>query len=295
MNVSVNGLNLIKQFEGCRLTAYKDPVGVWTIGYGTTNADKSITGLTIRAGVKITQAQADLFLEKAFNNPSIKQQAVNEVYFGKTPELLAMENQLDIFRNKYMSKYRFNQNQFDALVSFAYNIGSIDTLTNNGKRSIAEISAKITSYNKGGGKVLPGLVRRRNAEKALFNKPVSTPSIVPAPTPSSTSAKPATNSNYTTFVRSVQAAIGAKVDGIAGNETLGKTITVSAKTNKRHKVVKAIQIYLNSLGYNCGVADGVAGPKFTNAVLAFQKANGCVCDGIISARGKTWKKLLKLA
>ena len=47
MKISDNGLNLIKRFEGCRLTAYQDAVGVWTIGYGTTNADKAITGTTI--------------------------------------------------------------------------------------------------------------------------------------------------------------------------------------------------------------------------------------------------------
>ena len=51
---SKKAVNLIKQFEGCRLTAYQDSVGVWTIGYGTTNADKSITGLTIKKGTNIT-------------------------------------------------------------------------------------------------------------------------------------------------------------------------------------------------------------------------------------------------
>ena len=50
MKISDNGLNLIKKFEGCRLTAYQDAVGVWTIGYGTTNADKAITGISSRQG-----------------------------------------------------------------------------------------------------------------------------------------------------------------------------------------------------------------------------------------------------
>lgn len=150
LKISSKGLSLIKQFEGCQLTAYQDSVGVWTIGWGTTNSDKSITGLTIKKGVKITQAQADSFLEKSINNK----------YAPKV--------------NKYYSKYKFNQNQFDALVSFAYNVGSIDQLTNNGKRTIKEISTKFLAYNKAGGKVLAGLTRRRTAEKKLFDTAVVT-------------------------------------------------------------------------------------------------------------------------
>ena len=96
----------------------------------------------------------------------------------------------------------------------------------------------------------------------------------------------------TDFVKEVQKAIGAKVDGIAGVETIGKTITVSAKTNRLHAVVKPLQKRLNALGFNCGTVDGIAGAKFTAAVQAYQKANGCVSDGIITARNKTWKKLL---
>lgn len=97
------------------------------------------------------------------------------------------------------------------------------------------------------------------------------------------------------FVRNIQSAIGAKVDGIAGPETLSKTVTVSRYKNNRHAVVKPIQKYLNALGFDCGAVDGIAGKLFNNAVKAFQKANGCVVDGEITARNKTWKKLLKLA
>ena len=96
------------------------------------------------------------------------------------------------------------------------------------------------------------------------------------------------------FIKDVQKAIGAKVDGIAGPETLSKTITVSKSKNRKHAVVKPIQKYLNKIGYNCGIADGIAGPKFDAAVKAYQKANGCVADGEITARNKTWKKLLGL-
>ena len=97
------------------------------------------------------------------------------------------------------------------------------------------------------------------------------------------------------FIKDVQKAIGASIDGIAGPETLSKTVTVSKKKNKKHAVIRPIQNYLNALGYNCGVADGEAGPKFDAAVKAYQKANGCVADGEITARNKTWKKLLGLA
>lgn len=135
MRISKTGIDLIKKYEGCRLTAYKCPAGVWTIGYGHTAG--------VKQGMTISQAQADAFLVE---------------------DLVKYERKV----NKY-SKYNFNQAQFNSLVSFAYNVGSIDGLTKNGTRSIAQISEAITLYNKGGGKVLPGLVKRRAEEKALFN------------------------------------------------------------------------------------------------------------------------------
>lgn len=98
------------------------------------------------------------------------------------------------------------------------------------------------------------------------------------------------------FIMDVQRATGAKVDGIAGPETIGKTITVSSRKNKKHAVVKAIQKRLYSLGYTeVGDADGVAGPKFTKAVKNFQKANGCISDGEVTAKNLTWRKLLAMA
>lgn len=146
MNISNKGLELIKRFEGCRLAAYKDSGGTWTIGYGHT---KGVT-----AGQTITQAQADAFLVEDC---------------GKAEAAV----------NKYMSKYNFNQNQFDGLVSFAFNIGSIDKLTINGTRTIAEISSKIPAYCNCAGKKLQGLVNRRTAEKKLFDTPVSGQATAP--------------------------------------------------------------------------------------------------------------------
>ena len=144
--ISDNCVELVKSFEGCKLTAYQDSVGVWTIGYGTTNADTSITGLEVKKGVTITKAQALSYLKKSLNKKYL-------------PKVL-----------KYDTKYHFNQNQLDALVCFAYNIGSIDGLTANGSRSLKDIKTKILAYNKAGGKELAGLTKRRKAEKALFEQ-----------------------------------------------------------------------------------------------------------------------------
>jgi len=156
MRISNKGIELIKQFEGCKLKAYKDPAGVPTIGYGHTAG--------VKMGDTITQERADELLRDDL-----------VIYEGKVA--------------KYDDKYHWNQNQFDALVSFAYNIGSIDQLTSNGRRSIKTISDKILEYNKAGGKKLEGLVRRRKAEKALFDEAVEGVSTQKEETPNTSSFK----------------------------------------------------------------------------------------------------------
>ncbi len=99
--------------------------------------------------------------------------------------------------------------------------------------------------------------------------------------------------SLTQFIRDVQTATGSAVDGIAGSETLRNTVTVSARVNRTHPVVRAIQKRLYTLGYTqVGEVDGVAGPKFQGAVIAFQKDNGCCADGEITAKNKTWRKML---
>lgn len=139
MSISDTGLDIIKRFEGCKLTSYKDSVGVWTIGYGHTSG--------VTSGQTITQAQADAFLR---SDCGTAEKAVNAYY----------------------ARYQWNQNQFDALVSFTFNCGAgnLKTLLQGGTRTIAQISAKIPAYNKAGGKVLAGLTRRRAAEKELFDR-----------------------------------------------------------------------------------------------------------------------------
>ncbi len=95
------------------------------------------------------------------------------------------------------------------------------------------------------------------------------------------------------FIKDVQQACGGAVDGIAGPETLSKTVTLSAHRNRTHGAVQAVQKRLYALGYTeVGKADGVAGSKFTAAVAHFQLDNACTVDGEITAKNKTWKRLL---
>lgn len=145
MKISSKGLELIKKFEGCRLTAYKCPAGVWTIGYGHTG---KVDGKAICSGMKITASKATSLL------------SLDLATFEKA-----------VTNCKYLT-FKPNQNQFDALVSFAYNCGtgSLNTLVKN--RSAAVVSKKLLLYNKANGKVLAGLVNRRKAEKELFDTPV---------------------------------------------------------------------------------------------------------------------------
>jgi len=125
------------------------------------------------------------------------------------------------------------------------------------------------------------IIKRANLKKKTTYAPTTKPTVEK------------TEYSLVDFVKDIQKACGAAVDGVAGTETLSKTITVSANTNDRHPVVKAIQKRLVALGYTqVGTVDGVAGSKFTAAVKAFQKDNGCVSDGVITAKNMTWKKLL---
>ena len=104
---------------------------------------------------------------------------------------------------------------------------------------------------------------------------------------------PAKSYTQEQFVRDVQAAIGAKVDGIPGPETISKTPTISAQKNRTHAVVEPVQKWLYALGYtDVGEADGIAGPKFTAALTAFQEDNECWADGEATAQNKTWRCLL---
>ena len=133
---------LVKKFEGLYLTAYLCPAGVWTIGWGH-------TGPEVKKGMKITTAQAETYL---------------------TNDLQKFANCI----NKYI-KVRLNDNQNGALVSFSFNVGcgafSTSTLLkrlNAGENPNTVASQELPRWNKGGGKVLPGLVRRREEEVKFF-------------------------------------------------------------------------------------------------------------------------------
>ncbi len=144
MQTSEKGIALIKQFEGCKLTAYQDSVGVWTIGYGWT---QPVEGKPIRAGMTIKQETAERLLKTG---------------------LVSYESDLS-----RLVKVGLTQGQFDALVSFTYNLGARSLSTSTLLRKLnagdyAGAADEFLRWNKAGGKVLKGLTRRREAERALF-------------------------------------------------------------------------------------------------------------------------------
>ncbi|HGN9433924.1 TPA: lysozyme [Enterobacter hormaechei] len=144
MQTSEKGIALIKEFEGCKLTAYQDSVGVWTIGYGWT---QPVDGKPIRAGMMIKQEAAERLLKVG---------------------LVSYES--DVSR---LVKVSLTQGQFDALVSFTYNLGARSLSTSTLLRKLnagdyAGAANEFLRWNKAGGKVLNGLTRRREAERALF-------------------------------------------------------------------------------------------------------------------------------
>ena len=154
MKISNKGLALIKEFEGCALKAYRCPAGVWTIGYGHTG---TVDGKPICAGMTITYAKAAELLAQDMDESNQYVKSVNNL------------------------KANLNQYQFDALVSFAYNLGAgifRGSLLNAIKaKNWTSVTNQMLQYNKARnpetGKlvVLGGLVRRRKAEVALFNTP----------------------------------------------------------------------------------------------------------------------------
>ena len=139
MKISEEGISLIKHFEGCRLESYQDSVGIWTIGYGT------IKG--VKEGDKINQDEAEHLLQE------------------EMPEYEGYIND--------MVKVPLEQNQFDALCSWVFNLGpknlqesTLLKLLNAGDYHTTP--EQIKRWNKAGGVILGGLVKRREAEADLF-------------------------------------------------------------------------------------------------------------------------------
>ena len=139
MNISQEGLALIKKFEGCELEAYKCAAGVWTIGYGSTKG--------VKEGDTITQEEADNLL--------LHEMEEYESYINNLVEV------------------DLEQNQFDALVSWVFNLGPANLKASTllkvlNAKDYEGVPAQIKRWNKAGGKVLQGLIRRREAESLLF-------------------------------------------------------------------------------------------------------------------------------
>jgi lysozyme len=140
MKIDAVGLKLIKHFEGCRLVAYKCPAGIWTIGYGHTNH--------VSEGLKISQQQAEDLLKLDLN---IFEYCVNKKV-----------------------KVKLSQNQFNALVSFCYNVGTFAFAASTLLRELNQahydkVPEQLMRWNKAGKTVLAGLTKRRAAEAALFS------------------------------------------------------------------------------------------------------------------------------
>ena len=139
MEISEEGLSLIKKFEGCELTAYQDSVDVWPIGYGHTKG--------VEDGQEITQEEAEEMLASELDE-----------YEGYINDLVECD---------------LEQCQFDALVAWVYNLGptnlrSSTMLKRLNSNDLEDVPSQIKRWNKAGGKVLKGLVRRREAEALLF-------------------------------------------------------------------------------------------------------------------------------
>lgn len=216
MKTSQRGIDLIKQFEGFRAQAYKCLITekYFTIGYGHYGPD-------VRFGQVITQREAEEMLKR---------------------DIERFESAV----NKYYYTYEFNQSEFDALVSFAYNIGSIDQLTANGTRSKEVIAEKMLLYVNSGGHRIEGLVRRRKIEHDLFLSDSATPSpkyVLAVPTlrrRCKGDKVKVLQTNCNDFfgsglvidgifgektqdaVRFMQSALGCTMDGIYGPVTAGK-------------------------------------------------------------------------
>ena len=148
--IGAAGLALIKKFEGCRLKAYK-PVSTekyWTIGWGHYGPD-------VQAGQTITQEEADRLL---------------------VADCQKFADAVDNPRNCPLIG-QLNANQRDALISFAFNCGAAALRTLCRGRGLPQIRDAMALYNKSGGKVLNGLVRRRAEEQALWDAPVKEDSM----------------------------------------------------------------------------------------------------------------------
>lgn len=254
MKMSANGLNLVKSFEGLYTKAYLCPANVWTIGYGHTG---TVDGKKICAGMSITATKAASLL------------ALDMAQFEKGVEQRV--------------KVKLNQNQFDALVSFSFNVGlgalgssTLLKLLNQGKYS--EASKEFAKWNKGGGKVLAGLTKRRAAEAALFNTPVP---------------KKASAYTFKKFVKQLENLSGMKKTGVP-TETLRKKLpSLSETKNPSSPVIKPLKKMLKKKGYKITNTRASWDSELGAAVKQYKKAKGFTSTSVVVGKN-FWKSILKL-
>lgn len=225
MRINQATIDLIKNFEGWRSVAYRDAVGVLTIGYGHTSAAGKPE---VKTGLNISKEQGEEILRTDVRK------------FAKGVEALV--------------KIELTGNQFGALVSFAYNVGlgnfkksSVLRVVNAGQ--LSRVPDRLALWNKAGGRVLKGLVRRRGKEGELFSQEDD---------------EAATNAS-----------------GFDNYDEQPDFPTDALRLGANGEQVKTLQRQLNGLGYFSGNVDGKFGKRTRAAVLAFQADNNLTTDGLI--------------
>jgi lysozyme len=200
--VNQAGMDLIKRWEGCKLKAYKDVAGVWTVGYGLTSAAGFIE---VGPDTTLTQEEADWYLE----------QAVNKYADGIRSAITAP----------------INENQFAAFVSLAYNVGIAGVRRSSAVRhfnagQLDKVPRAIRAWNKAGGRVVQGLVNRREAEVKLFQTPVV--SAAHQPTLPSTQQRTSPTQSKTMQASAIQIAsgVGGGIGAIASLEGNAQLIAI---------------------------------------------------------------------
>lgn len=232
------GLTLIKEFEGFWTQTYDDyndkilhkgdtPKGTPTISYGIIESDYKHSGIHVwDSKTKTPYSYSKEVCEKAFE----------KLIKAKYCPLV----------DKYDKKYEFNDNEYNAMLSFVYNIGSLNGLTADGTRSKATIAKKLMEYNKACGRVLVGLTRRRKAEQELFLKPMATK-----------------KKTYT------------KLEKPSKHFTKGY-----AQRGDKNSYIKDIQTYINwYFDKFCCYVDGKFGQDTENYTKKLQKELGVTVDG----------------
>lgn len=257
MKISQNGINFIKNHEGCFLNSYDDGTGTQTIGYGHTNG--------VYQGMTITQEQAEEYLRQ---------------------DLAEFENRVNTFVN-----VKLTQNQFDALVSFDFNTGGLGNSTLLALLNAGNYEGASKEFTKwvyiNNHEYCQGLMNRRIDEKALFLDCIGQ---IPQSLNTITST-----SDIEQLVQEIQSEINLQfdgnltVDGKGGNKTISafKTVRRGAKGN----ITKWLQKVINKIcNWNIGV-DGIFGAETETAIINFQRANNLLPDGVVGQA--TFRKILE--